>query len=283
PDAHVRRCGGRQALAHSRESARARENHRLRLRDRARVAASRHSRATADRSLGPRVAHRFRGAFVVEDSIPAGCDPRPDQYRAERHVQGPDDRIRRRNSADPHCEHVRHEFPRHARARLALGLRIRPRRHRAQHAGADRMVQMARMVVRIAPRLIELLSPRRRNQRVLRARWGQPGTNDGWLASRYFELTRLEDGARQVDDRAWNDLELARIFARLDSATTRVGSQSLYRRLRTYRDDEASARAEYAALQRLRRDRRLRESIQLILAGLQADSAAYLCDHLFGK
>lgn len=135
----------------------------------------------------------------------------------------------------------------------------------------------------IASKLIDAFSLRRRTLRVLRARWGELGANDGWLASRYFEITRLGDGSRQVDDRTWKDLELPRIFAQLDSAVTRVGSQSLYRQLRTYHDDEASARAEYSALQTLRRDRRLRESIQLILASLQADSAAYLCDHLFGK
>jgi hypothetical protein len=152
---------------------------------------------------------------------------------------------------------------------------------------------MARMVVsaspaqprasRIASDFLDLLSPRRRLLRELRARWGKPGTNDAWLASRYFELTRLPDGARQLDDRTWNDLEFPRIFAKLDSAVTRVGSQSLYRRLRTYQDDAASARAEYAAFQTLRADPHLRETIQLTLAGLQADTAAHLCDHLFGK
>jgi hypothetical protein len=136
---------------------------------------------------------------------------------------------------------------------------------------------------RIASRLLESLSARGRRLRGLRARWGQPGENDGWLASRYFELTRSQDAAREVDDRTWNDLEFPRIFARLDSAITRIGSQCLYRRLRTYRDDDAAARADYAALQALRSDPRSREAIQLVLAGLSADTAAYLCDHLFGK
>ena len=169
------------------------------------------------------------------------------------------------------------------------------------------MVQMARVVVststtesrapgrpgserprfrywsQLASDLLDSLSPRRRTLRELRSRWGQPGASDGWLASRYFELTRLQDGSRQVDDRTWNDLECLRIFAKLDSTVTRIGSQSLYRWLRTYQDDDAAARAQYAAFQTLRTDRPLRESIQLILAGLQADSAAHLCDHIFGE
>lgn len=130
---------------------------------------------------------------------------------------------------------------------------------------------------RIAAQILDLLSPRRRALRALRARWGQPGANDGWLASRYFELTALEDATRQVDERTWNDLELARIFSKLDASLTRIGSQSLYRRLRTYRNDDAAARAEYVSMQALRTNRRLREGIQLILMGVQADTAAHVC------
>jgi MutS domain V len=140
-----------------------------------------------------------------------------------------------------------------------------------------------RRVSYLAAQFLDWLSPRRRTLREPRSRWGKPGANDGWLASRYFELTRVSGGDRQIDDRTWSDLEFPRIFAKLDSALTRLGSQSLYRRLRTYQDDDAAAREEYAAWQTLRSDRNLRESIQLILAGLQADSAAYLCDHVFGE
>ena len=147
---------------------------------------------------------------------------------------------------------------------------------------------MARVVVstsaasRIATQIIDLLSPRRRLLRELRARWAQPGANDGWLASRYFELTRAQEAVHQVDDRTWNDLEYPRIFAKLDSAVTRIGSQSLYRRMRTYQDDPVAARAEYASLQALRRNAPFREAIQLTLAGLQADTTAHVCDRLFG-
>src|SRR6185437_16550569 len=91
----------------------------------------------------------------------------------------------------------------------------------------------------LANDFLDVLSPRRRTLRELRSRWGRPGENDGWLASRYFDLTRLP-GDTQVDDRTWNDLEFPRVFAKLDSAVTRIGSQSLYRRLRTYQDDEAA-------------------------------------------
>lgn len=134
----------------------------------------------------------------------------------------------------------------------------------------------------LGSQFLDFLLPRRRKLRELRAWWGKTGSNDGWLASRFFELTRLSDETREVDDRTWNDLELPRIFAKLDSAITRVGSQSLYRRLRTYQDEGAAARREYSALQTLRSDWRLREAIQLTLTGLQADTAAHLCDHLFG-
>lgn len=93
----------------------------------------------------------------------------------------------------------------------------------------------------LANELLDRLSPRRRMLRELRVRWGKPGTNDCWLANRYFELTRRSDGAREVDDRTWNDLEFPRIFSKLDSTLTRVGSQCLYWRLRTYQEKEFRA------------------------------------------
>ena len=148
---------------------------------------------------------------------------------------------------------------------------------------AESVPPRRRGMSRLAAQFLDWLSPRRRALYELRSRWGQPAANDGWLASRYFELTRAAEIDRQVEDRTWNDLELPRVFAKLDSARTRIGSQALYRQLRTYRDDDAAAREEYDAWQALRSDRDLRESIQLKLGQLRADSAAHLCDHLFGQ
>lgn len=133
-----------------------------------------------------------------------------------------------------------------------------------------------------AQRLKRWLSPRQRRLERLRAEWGRPGTKDSWLESRYFELTRTPGDPRQVDDRTWKDLEFPRIFATLDTTVTRIGSQSLFARLRTYWDDPGEAAAWHDGAETLRRDQRLREEIQLRLSPLAADSYATLAESLYG-
>src|SRR5579875_2310185 len=82
-DAHLGRRSRRPALAHPGESARAHADHRLRVGDGPRSAASGNPRPSRDRARGSRLAHRLRDAPVGEDSIPARRDPRPHQHRAE--------------------------------------------------------------------------------------------------------------------------------------------------------------------------------------------------------
>lgn len=133
-----------------------------------------------------------------------------------------------------------------------------------------------------AGRFKRWLSPRQRRLAALRAQWGRPGTKDRWLESRYFELSRTPGDPRHVDDRTWKDLEFPRIFARLDTTVTRIGSQCLFHRLRTYWDDPADAAAFHEAAEGLRRDQRLREEIQLRLSSLAVDSYASIAESLYG-
>jgi DNA mismatch repair ATPase MutS len=68
----------------------------------------------------------------------------------------------------------------------------------------------------------------------------------------------------------------------MDSTLTPLGSQFLYRKLRSYRDDPAELEANHAAYQALRRDTALREQLQLSLWPLRKDSDALICENLFG-
>ncbi len=95
--------------------------------------------------------------------------------------------------------------------------------------------------------LLEALSPRRKLLKDLRARWGARGDKSGFLASRYFELTRGESLTAQVDDKTWADLEFPEIFARMDTAVTPVGSQVLFAQLRRYVDDSGVLAQRHAA------------------------------------
>jgi DNA mismatch repair ATPase MutS len=79
------------------------------------------------------------------------------------------------------------------------------------------------------------------------------------------------------------DLEFERLFSSVDSTLTGLGSQCLYHKLRTYRDDPGELEKDYAAYQVLRRDTELREQLQLSLWLLRSDSDALICESLFGE
>lgn len=130
--------------------------------------------------------------------------------------------------------------------------------------------------------LRDTLSPRRRLLRELRARWGTRGDKSGFLASRYFELTRGDARDTEVDDKTWADLEFPEIFARMDTTVTPVGSQVLFAQMRRYVDDTATLARRGAGHAVLAHDSTLREGIQLRLCKLQDDSNADVAELLFG-
>jgi hypothetical protein len=130
--------------------------------------------------------------------------------------------------------------------------------------------------------LLTALSPKRRVIEKLRAKWGRPGSKDGWLASRYFELTGNDSRRDYVDERTWVDLEYPKIFSCFDSTETPIGGQTLFSKLRECVDDPGGLKREFEAYEALRADRSLREEIQLRLMPLQADSTANVADYIFG-
>jgi hypothetical protein len=116
----------------------------------------------------------------------------------------------------------------------------------------------------------------------IRASWGREGSKDHWLSAKLFDLSR-NAAAESVDDRTWIDLEFERLFSSVDSTLTRLGSQCLYHKLRTYRDEPSELENDFAAYQVLRRDTALREQLQLCLWPLRSDSEAHTCESLFGE
>jgi MutS domain V len=124
----------------------------------------------------------------------------------------------------------------------------------------------------------------RRNRPIdqIRASWGQEGSKDPWLSTKLFDLTR-NAAVDSLDDRTWIDLEFGRLFSSVDSTLTRLGSQCLYHKLRTYREEPRELENAYAVYQVLRRDTALREQLQLSLWSLRSDSEALTCESLFGE
>lgn len=131
-------------------------------------------------------------------------------------------------------------------------------------------------------RLLDALAPRRRELRRLRAKWGQSGAKEGVAIRRYFDLAR-DLAARAVDDKTWTDLELPKVFSVLDSTESPLGSQYLYRRLRTYVDSPTELAQYHASCQALRADVAMREEIQLRLSRLQDEANAQIADTIFGE
>ena len=117
----------------------------------------------------------------------------------------------------------------------------------------------------------------------IRADWASPIPKTPWLAGRLFELTRAAAIELTMDDRTWSDLEFDRLFSLADSTRSPLGSQCLYRRLRTYAGDESALQGEYEIYRKLVNEAPLREEIQLATSLLQNDSNALICDALFGQ
>jgi hypothetical protein len=130
--------------------------------------------------------------------------------------------------------------------------------------------------------LLDTLSPRRRGLGRLRAKWGQPGEKEVLQVGRFFELTRGA-AAESVDDKTWGDLEFPKIFAAMDSTETPLGSQYLFRQLRSYVDSPEALVTQVAAFEQLRTDAALREEIQLRLSELDTDASAWLAGFIYGK
>ncbi|MEJ0008460.1 MAG: CorA family divalent cation transporter [Steroidobacteraceae bacterium] len=70
---------------------------------------------------------------------------------AERHLQGSDDCLGSRGTADPDRQYLWHELPQYPRVRMEVRLRVGPECHRPEHHPADSLVQMAQVVVKDSP------------------------------------------------------------------------------------------------------------------------------------
>jgi len=128
---------------------------------------------------------------------------------------------------------------------------------------------------------VDRFLPGRKQLRELRSGWGQPGNGEGGFhASWYFDRTREESA--HVDDRTWGDLEFPRIFAGFDTTLTPIGSQVLFKQLRTYARSADESAQRYALCARLRSEPALRERIQCRLLALKDEAHANIADFVFG-
>ncbi len=86
----------------------------------------------------------------------------------------------------------------------------------------------------------------------------------------------------RVDDRTWSDLEMEKIFLRLDKSITPLGSQYLYTLLRNYQGKQASLAENLKAYKTLEANPEATTSLQTALKGLNRSESSGLADFLFG-
>lgn len=112
----------------------------------------------------------------------------------------------------------------------------------------------------------------------IRTAWANPGTGtrDFDLITLYHKFKTASEPMHTIDDKTWQDLDMDSIFTDIDTSTSFIGSQYLYHQMRTYNQDKASLDRNFKQYDLLRKDKNLRESIQLILYKLKDKNAAYL-------
>jgi hypothetical protein len=108
-----------------------------------------------------------------------------------------------------------------------------------------------------------------KKRRLVRDIWrGRKGSKqDMDLISSFYRLNPAGDDL--VDEPTWTDLEMDRLFARMNRTITLPGSQFLYRKFRTARSDLKEHDCLHRVINSLKNDRRLRERLQMALLPLR--------------
>ncbi len=130
---------------------------------------------------------------------------------------------------------------------------------------------------------LDILFPSRKLLAEMRANWGRTSSKLGWLVSSYFDLTRTSSSVEFVNDQTWADLEMPTVFSQMDTTITPIGSQVLYRQLRTYIVSKSELDDRHRGYDWLRRNPQQREAIQLKLIPLRRrTSVADIAESVFG-
>ncbi len=117
-----------------------------------------------------------------------------------------------------------------------------------------------------------LLTAKKRTRAYLEASFGQiPERQDYDLGSirSYYDFCRLSvNDKRQVDDITWDDLEMDKVFRRMNACHTSIGEEYLYQLLHTSEYESDKLEKREAAIAVLEKNKELRLKIQAILCKL---------------
>ncbi len=132
------------------------------------------------------------------------------------------------------------------------------------------------------------ISRTNKNRRQIRAQWGKaPDTKyseDIYNSVRnYFDNHKDQGKNFFIDDITWNDLDMNRIFARVNITRTDVGEEYLYNMLRELVYDQNELTERDRLIEYFRKNPSEREKIQLILSDLGKLRFLSISEYLNGK
>lgn len=96
-----------------------------------------------------------------------------------------------------------------------------------------------------------------------------------------FEVSTTPDQNGVVSDKTWHDLGMNAIFENVDITASEVGQQKLYKNMRLLEEGKCDLQKKYEFADRLRKGKRLRESLQVCLYPLSLVAANPSVDFLF--
>jgi len=130
-----------------------------------------------------------------------------------------------------------------------------------------------------------MFSSKRKKIEHFRSTWGKPldKYRNLDLIGSYHTLLQKPGSDSTVDEKTWKDLDFDSIFAAMDRNTSGIGQQYLYRLLHTYEQDETILHHRHSLIERLSRERDLREQIQLQLSNVTGPSSYFIAYLILGK
>jgi hypothetical protein len=115
---------------------------------------------------------------------------------------------------------------------------------------------------------------------LIRKAWGKPlerFRNMDFISIYHNDVESIGK-AEYIDDRTWSDLNLDTLFSIIDRNSSYIGQQYTYHLLRTYESDENILKKRFELIELFKKNKSLRERIQLHLLSLQETNTYFIPD-----
>ncbi len=132
------------------------------------------------------------------------------------------------------------------------------------------------------------ISRNRKNRANVRTRWGKPPerectANDFASIRCYYHNVGMEQKDFFIDDITWNDLDMNRVFSKINNTQTDIGEEYLYYLLRKPVHQLDKLLSRNAMMEYFRNNAAEREKLQILLSELGKLRFLSISDYLSGK